>query len=407
MSNSNLFILAGNGPYDNRGCEAIVRGTVEIISRYFQNSRFLVCSNFFNKKQLLIQQKYEFDKRISHTGYIYSKRYSLRWICENFLERSSSRLFREYLYRGLLQNLSEARAVLSIGGDTYSLDYGLPKYFVYLNDLIIAKKKPFVIWGASIGPFSNKAKYEKYITEHFRKIIIFARECETIDYLYSKGIKENVYKVADPAFIMKAQAPMPIKLNFKIKEGGIGINLSPLLAKYITNGDMNHWINMSAEIIKLISTKFKRPIYLIPHVTVPNNDDYLFMKNVLFLLKKQYDIILVPPIFNAAETKWIIGKMHIFVGARTHSIISALSMFIPSLSLGYSLKAKGINRDIFGHFDYCIPAKDLKLNIILEKINLLLVNRAQENEHLKLTIPRLEEISLQAGKYLKYILKDK
>ena len=39
-----LFILAGNGPYENRGCEAIVRGTVKILRNYFQDPSFLCVS---------------------------------------------------------------------------------------------------------------------------------------------------------------------------------------------------------------------------------------------------------------------------------------------------------------------------------------------------------------------------
>ena len=40
-----LFILAGNGPYTNRGCEAIVRGTVKILREYFSDPRFVCLSH--------------------------------------------------------------------------------------------------------------------------------------------------------------------------------------------------------------------------------------------------------------------------------------------------------------------------------------------------------------------------
>ena len=51
MNSDPLFILAGNGSYGNRGCEAIVRGTTKIIRKYFKNPNFLCYSTFENSEQ--------------------------------------------------------------------------------------------------------------------------------------------------------------------------------------------------------------------------------------------------------------------------------------------------------------------------------------------------------------------
>jgi len=68
------------------------------------------------------------------------------------------------------------------------------------------------------------------------------------------------------------------------------------------------------------------PTYLIPHVTNPTSNDYAFMQRALSQIKdRNSNIILVPPDYNAAETKWIISRMTLFAGARTHSTIAALS----------------------------------------------------------------------------------
>lgn len=37
-----------------------------------------------------------------------------------------------------------------------------------------------------------------------------------------------------------------------------------------------------------------------------------------------------------------------FIGARTHATIAAYSTCVPTLVIGYSVKSKGIARDIFG-----------------------------------------------------------
>jgi colanic acid/amylovoran biosynthesis protein len=57
----------------------------------------------------------------------------------------------------MLPYLDDAAAVLSVGGDNYSLDYGVPKLFTDLDDIVLEKKKPLAIWGASVGPFQRDA----------------------------------------------------------------------------------------------------------------------------------------------------------------------------------------------------------------------------------------------------------
>ena len=46
---------------------------------------------------------------------------------------------------------------------------------------------------------------------------IFARESATIEYLKKIGINENVYEVADPAFLMAARKPQ-LEKEMKLKK---------------------------------------------------------------------------------------------------------------------------------------------------------------------------------------------
>ena len=50
------------------------------------------------------------------------------------------------------------------------------------------------------------------------------------------------------------------------------------------------------------------------------------------------------------ELKGFIARCRFFVGARTHATIAAYSSCIPTFSVGYSIKAKGIAQDIFGTY---------------------------------------------------------
>jgi colanic acid/amylovoran biosynthesis protein len=405
--NNPLFILAGNGPYENRGCEAIVRGTAEILRYYFDEPRFILISNFRSKNQFNYHKHLEIDDAIINKRAIrYNKRYSLMHFLDYGLKKFFPNLKPYWTYINMLPYLNGCTAVLSVGGDNYSLDYGIPELFTGLDDLVLAKKRPMILWASSIGPFSKKPKYEKYMIDHLKKVDgIFARETCTIEYLRQKGINKNVYRVADPAFLLKAEKPPASKFKNEITEESIGLNLSPLMARYVTCGDMKKWVYLAASIIKSIFEQIKQPIYLIPHVTASHTSDYAFLKKVLLQMTHYENRIkLIPDNLNAAETKWVISKMAVFAGARTHSTIAAISSEVPTLSFAYSIKGKGINHDIYGGDQYCLDPEELLPNIVTQKLNELFIHSDDVKKRIKKVLPKINRLAMDAGKYLKDIL---
>lgn len=408
-----LFILAGNGPYTNRGCEAIVRGTTKILREHFKDPRFLCVTHIQSEEQFRRQCLEEVDPAITHLrSHRMNKKQALRnlWKPETWLYAYRSRFdpaaLKYQVYREMLPHLEDAAAVLSVGGDNYSLDYGVPKLFTGLDDIVLEKKKPLAIWGASVGPFDTMPDYERYMSRHLRGVPgIFARESVTIDYLKSIGVTENVYPVADPAFVMDPVKPEGIEDVLPIDEEAIGLNLSPLMAKYVTGGDLKAWASKAASIIEGVAKTTEMPVYLIPHVTNPTSNDHEFMQRALSLITdRNGNITLVSPEYNAAETKWIISQMALFAGARTHSTIAALSSGVPTLSFAYSIKAQGINRDIFGHTNYCMEPTDLDAEAVASRVTSMLDDSAAIRNDLAGRLPGVQRAALSAGTGLKHLI---
>ena len=60
------------------------------------------------------------------------------------------------------------------------------------------------------------------------------------------------------------------------------------------------------------------------------------------------------------ELKGFISRCRMFIGARTHATIAAYSSKVPTLVLGYSVKSRGIAKDIFGNDNnYVLPVQSL------------------------------------------------
>ena len=408
-----LFLLAGNGSYANLGCEAIVRGTVKILRNYYEEPRFACLSHFSSEEQYKSQCLRETDKEIFHLdsvrltkGELIRKFWKLKnWksIYRYFFKRDS---FYAQAYENMLPYLEDSTAILSVGGDNYSLDYGVPKLFTALDDVVLKYRRPIILWGASIGPFNSKPEYEKFMSYHLRTVSgIFARESVTIDYLKKIGVSNNVFSVTDPAFVMDPMVPKDICENMPIEDDAIGFNLSPLMARYVTGGNVESWSEIAASIIREIAQRTNRPIYLIPHVITHGLNDYRFMQDVLSRIEnKNRNIFLIPPKYNAAETKWIISRMAIFVGARTHATIASLSSNVPTLSLAYSIKSIGINQDIFGHTKYCQRASDINSISTTDLILKMLDQAPSIRKELFANIPRVHESAMNSGIQLKHLL---
>jgi polysaccharide pyruvyl transferase WcaK-like protein len=416
-----LFILAGNGPYENRGCEAIVKGTVKILQEHFKDPSFICLSHFDSEEQFRNQCSKEKDDKIIHLS---SRRLNKKKAIQGFWKPETWSMLYKYFfdrnaiytnaYKDIVPYFENAISVLSVGGDNYSLDvrsdinslhYGVPILFTELDNLVIRYSKPIVLWGASVGPFSAIPDYERYMSDHLKKVTgIFAREPATVEYLEGIGVTNNVYRVADPAFIMD---PIKPDRSIIIEDGSIGLNLSPLMATFVACGDMERWTKIAAKIIARVAEWNESRLYLIPHVTVPHNNDYAFMERALSLVpEKIKKITLLPPVFDAEETKWIISRMSIFAGARMHATIAAIASCVPTISFSYSMKSQGINQDIFGHTDYCIrPNELLDVERVISRATSMVDESNNIIKKLKRRIPEIKKAAQNAGLILKQLTK--
>ena len=89
-------------------------------------------------------------------------------------------------------------------------------------------------------------------------------------------------------------------------------------------------------------------IALTPHVIDEGNNDFEILNKFYKEFKDTGRILILPDHLNAIQYKGYISRMRFFIGARTHATIAAYSSCVPTMVLGYSVKSKGISRDLFG-----------------------------------------------------------
>ena len=346
------FYLTGQRTFGNRGCEAIVRSTVAALRHVYGEVKVLVPSDDIER------DSFQWPEATA-SGVVFVNAY-LPPLQRHWVHAQRAPL--PWLKRAgwpfpfpqrLKDQIASVDAVLSIGGDNYSLDYRLPSLLMGIDRLASDMGKPVYLWGASVGPFEREPHFVPAIRDHLKRMDqIMVRESVSFDYLRNTLGLNNVVQMVDPAFTLAKQDV--VCSGFWPKDGGngvVGLNVSPLIERYKKPGQ--DFVAEVAGFARQAVTKLGYGVLLVPHVIPldgsPRNNDAHYLAQILSSCSDLgSQIKMMPPTFNASQIKHVISQLRFFVGARTHATIAALSSGVPTISISYSVKARGINRDLFG-----------------------------------------------------------
>lgn len=398
------FYLTGQCAFSNRGCEAIVRSTTELLREECGDIEVLVPSSSIAEDHAQWPEADSFGVRFVPAYLPPINRYwvHLQQLPIPALKRAG---WPFPLPAWLRRTLATVDCVLSVGGDSYSLDYLLPSLLMGLDRCAMDLGKPVVLWGASVGPFDREPHFLPVIRRHLERMaFIAARESVTLGYLTALGLRDKVVPVADPAF---ALTPEPVDTEPFWPEGPrkgiLGINVSPLLLRYRPSGEPDgRLLDEVAGFIRHAVAERELGVVLIPHVipydgAVKNNDSAFMAQLLPRVVDLGNHVRLVNGHLNAAQMKYVISQCRFFIGARTHSTIAALSSGVPTVSIAYSVKAVGINRDVFGHTRYVVEPKEMSAASLVDRIQLLVDEEKSIREHLGCAARDLREKAMEGA----------
>lgn len=373
-----MYIFYAHGGSDNHGCEAIVRGTCENL----EGEKILYSSNAKADKLYGVNNICELR---SDTYKRYFKPF--KW----FVSKCYSKIFHTNTLFSLV-NGEEKGVYLSVGGDNYCYP-GLIEPILNANMRIRSQGNKTILWGTSI---EDSALQDSRILNDIKQYdYIFARESLTYNSLVEKGLKNKTFLFPDPAFAMKARKVTGLQKIFD-KEV-IGINISPLILKY---GEDSLIIKGYIEIINYILNNTNSNVLLIPHVVKRNNDDRYAIQKINNII--QSDRLYFLDDMPAENIKYVISKLSFFIGARTHSTIAAYSTCVPTLVVGYSVKAKGIAKDIFGtDKEYVVDVRNLNSSMeLIDAFKNLYTRRDEIRSELQKFMPNYIAKTKDAAKLL-------
>ncbi len=362
------FLLYGHGGSYNHGGEAISKCTIQLIKSVYPDSRIILSTHF---KEQDIQFNIPADDYCERDSYYAA------------LDKASPQkgMYDQLVYRSTIDKITKNMICLSVGGDNYCYDNW--HRWRTIHEKVLESGAKSILWSCSIEPSKITNEMLETLRTHY---LITVRECCTYNALKEKGL-ENAALCSDIAFLLNAEKTR-LSENF-IEGNTVGINLSPLVVRReIENGIIIKNINT---LIKFIIDNTDMHIALIPHVVMPMDNDFLLLKGIYDEIKSKERVFLISDKLNAAEYKYIISKCRFGIFARTHATIAAYSSYIPSIAIGYSIKAKGIALDL-GFEDYVLPVNSFLDEYRLLKMFIsLMENEYMLEQKLKEKIPAYKE----------------
>lgn len=356
----------------NHGCEAIVRST----------SKLLESDLTLFTAEISSDRKYGLDKLVvlSEDSYAPSRKPSLKWFLSAVHHKltHTDYLHIKYAHNTFFSQIQHGDVCLSIGGDNYC--YTGQDILGYYNHILHQKGAKTVLWGCSVEPELLEQTDIARDIAHYDLIV--ARE--TISYEALKRVNPNTILTPDPAFFLDP-VELPLPDGFA-PSNTVGINVSPLIMKSESKSGIT--FENYRRLIVHILTNTDMNIALIPHVVEPGNDDREPLKSLYDAFSKSGRMVMIED-HDAQQLKGFIARCRFFVGARTHATIAAYSSRVPTLVVGYSVKAKGIARDLFGtESNYVLPVQAIKDPETLVQAFCWLVKHEQEiSAHLQNTLP--------------------
>ena len=384
----------------NYGCEAIARGTYQVVKQAWPDSKVILYT-FFPKEDK--ERIADLDIELKA---IPEKKFKKLRIITNKILRTLS-INKQFSIWDAKKVIAECDIVLSVGGDIYTiplhvLDNKKEKAYNPLVELgkTVVKHRPMIVWGASIGPFGDNEQIKNYYFDHLKEMsLIVCREGRSYRYLKKNGL-QNTVLYPDPAFYITSVDVHNI--NSGKEKRRIGLNLSPLSLMERMGSD--RVLSFQDRIIHLIEELCSIPdteIILVPHVVSPLSE----MDNDLLFLEQIYNILpfsirdSVTLFRNASsflETKRILKSCDVLIAARMHCAVNALTEGIPTIILCYSQKGVGMTEFVYGDTYWAVEVERMNEEVPRKTIEIL----SQGNSVTKELRKRMSEIEQEKQKLI-------
>lgn len=389
-----LALFGASPDTPNMGVSALYMSAITSLSQHLDGVEFVVFDHQLGERSTSLSLSEGRQIKITFYGARGGRRY---YRPENLLSMTiASKLghFGGLLNKGV-HLIDICDAVLDIsGGDSFSDIYGYSRFDSVCRpkEIALNRGKPLILLPQTYGPYKDKAVRQLAASVVRRSSMAWARDAHSYqalkDLLGRDFAPERYFCGVDMAFSLRpsnAEHMLDGLLKSWIEKRQeaqplVGFNISGLIYNDPVAASTNYDIKadyrqvVTGFIGRLLKETSAR-IVLVSHVMdQPGHyeSDLAACLDVAEQLDESYSnrVTIAPATLDQSQVKWLVSRMDWFCGTRMHSTIAGLSSGVPTASVSYSDKTKGV-------FETCGQGKhvaDPRYLSTSEVINQLLVS---------------------------------
>ncbi len=401
------ILIVGHDTFENRGCQALIVTTTEMLKQQMPDARFKVFSwdpDYDRERFVQNGIPCDFVLHPFNTGE-FSRRNRFWLFLNGTLKFRTDKGLRAP--QRFFDAVSRADLVVVSGGDVLA-DYGeaAVKHYFFPVAVASALGKPVYVFAQSISRYPDRG-LESFCRRLLdRTGLITVREKISYDYLRELDIRAPFHRTADPAFLLRPCGPGRTKeiLGEEGIDGGgeprIGFSVSRTVTRW-GGSDHGGFVDGMAGVLDRLAERYRDVRFLfVPHVSNrrdEENDDRAIGRQIARKVSCRDRVDLVEGDYRCDELKALIGTCGLFVGARTHATIAAVSQGIPTLALAYSIKASGIMGELLDEEVCVLEAGDFSADRLFRMIENLQEHQDRYRDRIRSRLPHVRELASRNG----------
>jgi polysaccharide pyruvyl transferase CsaB len=254
-----------------------------------------------------------------------------------------------------------------------------------LDDVLCSRitGRPVALFALGVGPFVTATGRRLARSAVALATSVSVRDEVSATALRSIDVPEGRFRViGDPALLLAAGPPAALPQ----RDGQLQVAICPCqgMLTGFRGGEAGNprLLEILARAADGIAETLGARIWLIPFCRVSENDnDVTLCRGIRERMARSNNATLVTDVLDAPQTKALLGRMNVVVGARLHSLILAAAGGVPCVGINYEPKVRGFMQEA-GLEDYCLDP----LQVTPEGIVRLVCDGAERGGHLSQVI---------------------
>ena len=259
-----------------------------------------------------------------------------------------------------------------------------------LHPYVVAKLlgKPTILYAQSIGPFS--AKLEERLVKNVLNTRVAAaiiREDVSMKLLYRIGVTIPLHRSVDSGFAFKPTQSYDLRKKIHAPRSQIVFGITA--RQWLSVKQQRKYETVMAKAIDYIIERHHAVVVLIPQVTATfhNDDDRIVNERILSLIKHKGGVHVIQDSLTHHEIKSCYNSLDFLVGTRFHSVIFALTSYVPAIAIEYEHKTGGIMKDL-ELTEWVIKMDRVNTKTLQKYIDDIVAQKNSYIAHLKQTLPK-------------------